>query len=60
MKDTITKEEIIQIPQEELRSALVLECLTDYLKGVRIPLESLSFNNNESRLGEECLKALGK
>jgi len=53
-----SQEQITQLARIELRSALVLECLRDYLKGVRIPLETLSFNANEELLGEQCLKAL--
>lgn len=55
-----TKAEITNLPTEELRSALVLECLKDYLKGVRIPLETLSFSANEYALGEYCLLHLNK
>lgn len=56
----LTKEQITQIPQKELRSALVLQCLKDYLKGVRIPLETLNFSSNEVGLANDCWKSLGK
>lgn len=55
-----SKEQITQIPKEELRSALVLQCLSDYLKGVRIPLETLNFSSNELGLANDCWKSLGK
>ena len=55
-----TKEQITQIPKNELRSALVLQCLNDYLKGVRIPLETLNFSSDEIALTKNCLKSLGK
>ncbi len=53
-----SKQQIIDIPKAELRSALVLQCLKDYLRGVRLPLESLNFGNNEDALGKACLQAL--
>ncbi len=53
-------EEIAGLPKESLRSALVLNCLSDYLQGKRIPLESLVFSDNEHQLGDECLKRLIK
>jgi phosphatase NudJ len=55
-----SQEEIASMKNSQLRSALVLECLADYLKGVRIPLETLSFNNNEPELGAMCKKSLLK
>jgi ADP-ribose pyrophosphatase YjhB (NUDIX family) len=51
-----TKEEIIALPKQELRSAIVLQCLRDYLGGVRLPLESTSFYNDENALHQDCLK----
>lgn len=53
-----SKEAIANLPPESLRSALVLKCLRDYLRGVRIPLESLVFSQNEPHLCETCSKAL--
>ena len=53
-----SEEEITAIPKESLRSALVLNCLSDYLQGKRIPLESLVFSNNEHQLGDDCLNRL--
>jgi NADH pyrophosphatase NudC (nudix superfamily) len=55
-----TREEIQNIPQQELRSALVLQCLNDYLEGVRIPLETLNFSSDEIALANDCWKSLGK
>ncbi|TQV84460.1 NUDIX hydrolase [Aliikangiella coralliicola] len=52
--------EIALLPREELRSALVLQCLCDYQEGKRIPLESLMFSSNEVALGENCFKLLSK
>ena len=56
----LTKAEISNLPYEELRSALVLECLKDYLKGVRIPLETLNFSANEYALADDCVRVLNK
>ncbi|WP_196138214.1 NUDIX hydrolase [Aliikangiella sp. G2MR2-5] len=53
-----TKDEVSELPKEQLRSALVLQCLSDYLQGKRIPLESLVFSNNELHLANECWKEL--
>lgn len=56
----LSKEEITQLPKQKLRSALVLQCLKDYLRGVRLPLESLIYDNDEDRLGQECYQFLGQ
>jgi len=51
-------EEIVATDRNKLRSALVLQCLTDFLDGKRIPLETVSFYNDEHRLGENCCESL--
>jgi len=53
-------QQICELPKTSLRSALVLQCIKDYLEGVRIPLESLNFHTNENKLGEECLLCLNQ
>ncbi len=53
-----SQEEIIALPKKKLRSAIVLKCIKDYLSGIRLPLESTSFYNNETALFEDCLKFL--
>ncbi len=53
-------QEIADMPLKKLRSALVLQCLRDYLDGKRIPLETVSFYNDEDRLGNECYNTLKK
>ncbi|PHS17607.1 MAG: NUDIX hydrolase [Kangiella sp.] len=53
-------QEIASMPPKKLRSALVLQCLRDYLDGKRIPLETVSFYNDEDRLGMECYNTLIK
>ena len=50
-----SKEEIMALPKEELRSAIVLKCIQDYLGGVRLPLESTSFYNDEHALYQNCI-----
>lgn len=49
-----TESEITAIPKAELRSALVLQCLADYVDGKRISLDTLVFSENEHHLGELC------
>ena len=56
----LSKDEILQIPPQELRSALVLQCLKDYLNGIKIPLDSLHFANNEPQLHTGCVNLLDK
>ena len=53
-----TSKQVADLPREELRSALVLQCLCDYLEGKRLPLESLAFSENEVVLGETCASLL--
>lgn len=53
-----SSEQITEIPTYKLRSALVLQCLQDYLKGIRLPLESLSYHGDERLLGKESLDFL--
>ncbi|MCW8878037.1 MAG: NUDIX hydrolase [Kangiellaceae bacterium] len=53
-----SSEEIANLPESELRSALVLQCLLDYQKGKRIPLESLVFTGDELHLLSQCRDAL--
>ncbi|MGB0495911.1 MAG: NUDIX hydrolase [Kangiellaceae bacterium] len=53
-------QEIADMPAKKLRSALVLQCLRDYLDGKRIPLETVSFYNDENHLAEECYDTLKK
>jgi len=55
-----TLEQITQMPLKELRSALVLQCINDYLDGKRIPLETTSYFNDEHRLADECYNSLSK
>lgn len=54
----LTKEEILKIPKKELRSGMVLKCIKDYLRGVRIPLETLSFYNDELQLIKQSTQLL--
>lgn len=51
-------EEITALPTESLRSALVLQCIHDYLRGIRLPLETLKFYNDEYALYYERMKDL--
>lgn len=51
-------EEIVAMDKKKLRSALVLQCLTDFLDGKRIPLETVSFYNDECQLGDSCCESL--
>ncbi len=51
-------EEIVVMDRKKLRSALVLQCLTDFLDGKRIPLETVSFYSDEYRLGNSCYQSL--
>lgn len=53
-------EEIIALSKKELRSALVLQCLNDYLSGKRIPMETISFYSDEHQLADECYNSLSK
>ncbi len=55
-----TLEEITRMSKKELRSALVLQCLNDYLSGKRIPMDTISFYSDEHRLAEECYNSLSK
>jgi len=53
-----TLEEITSMERKQLRSALVLQCLSDYLDGKRIPLETVSFYSDEHRLANDCYESL--
>jgi phosphatase NudJ len=53
-----TKEQIIQMKPKQLRSALVLKCLNDFLQGKRLPLGSLSSFHDEHELGASCYQSL--
>jgi len=53
-----TLEEITAMERKQLRSALVLQCLSDYLDGKRIPLETVSFYSDEHRLANDCYESL--
>lgn len=53
-----SKEAIVALPEKQLRSSLVLKCIKDYLSGIRLPLESTSFYNDEMALAKDCLKFL--
>ena len=53
-----TLEEITSLDRKSLRSALVLQCLSDYLDGKRIPLETVSFYSDEHRLANKCYESL--
>ncbi|MET1253735.1 NUDIX hydrolase [Aliikangiella maris] len=55
-----TANEIGQFSREELRSALVLKCIQDYQNGIRMPLESLFFSEDEVALGKQCFEYLNK
>lgn len=53
-----TLQEITAMDRCQLRSALVLQCLTDFLDGKRIPLETVSYYKNEHQLADQCYDAL--
>ncbi len=53
-----TLDEIAAMDRKELRSALVLQCLTDYLDGKRIPLETVNYYNDEHHLADGCYQSL--
>ena len=55
-----TQQQITDLSRKELRSALVLRCLDDHIKGKQIPLESLDFYADEHRLADECIQSLNK
>ncbi|MBV1911328.1 MAG: NUDIX hydrolase [Kangiellaceae bacterium] len=53
-----TLEEITALPIKKLRSALVLQCLDDYIQGKRLPLETLKFYSDEHQLANRCYRSL--
>lgn len=55
-----SREQIMGLPRKELRSALVLRCLDDHIKGKQLSLESLAFYSDEHRLADECIQSLTK
>ncbi len=55
-----TLEEITNLSRKELRSALVLKCLDDYIAGKRIPMETINFYNDEHGLADKCYNSLEK
>jgi len=55
-----TLEEITEMSLKEIRSALVLQCINDYLDGKRIPLETISYFRDEHGLAEQCYNALSQ
>jgi phosphatase NudJ len=54
----LTLDEIIKLPRKELRSALVLRCIDDHIKGKKQPVESLDFYSDEHLLADDCIKSL--
>ena len=56
----LTLEEITSLSKKELRSALVLQCLDDYIAGKRIPMDTVCFFGDEHRLAEECYNSLSQ
>lgn len=55
-----TLDQITGFSVKELRSALVLQCLDDYLAGKRIPMDTISFYSDEHRLADKCYNSLGQ
>ena len=55
-----TLDQITELSKKELRSALVLQCLDDYLAGKRIPMDTISFYSDEYRLADKCYNSLNK
>jgi len=53
-----TLSEILALKPEQLRSALVLQCLTDFDQGKKIPLDSLHFCSDEPHMGIVCTQYL--
>ena len=47
-------DEILNMPEKSLRSALVLQCIQDECAGRRLPLESLNFSADEPQLSASC------
>lgn len=54
----MTLDEITKLPKNNFRSGLVLQCIKDYLSGVRIPLETINFSNDETKVIDENLHLL--
>ena len=50
--------QILALPPQEIRSALVLQCIQEYQQGKRMPLESLHYSNNENAMLEQCFENL--
>ena len=53
-----TVDEILALPEKSIRSALVLKCIEDFQKGIRLPLESLTFSDEELAMYHQCKDAL--
>lgn len=53
-----TVDEILALPEKSIRSALVLKCIEDFQKGIRLPLESLTFSGEELAMYHQCKDAL--
>ncbi len=53
-----TIKQITDMKRTELRSALVLQCLTDYINGKRQPLSSINFCSDEHQLADHCYRQL--
>ena len=53
-----TLTEITQLSKKELRSALVLRCLDDHIKGKRLPLDTLNYFADEHMLADQCYQSL--
>ncbi len=53
-----SKSQILNKTKKELRSALVLQCLNDYVAGKKIALDTIQFYSNEHLLAEQCYTSL--
>ncbi|TQV76925.1 NUDIX hydrolase [Aliikangiella marina] len=54
-----TVDEILALPEKSIRSALVLKCIEDFKKGIRLPLESLTFGGDELGMYYQSRDVLG-
>ncbi len=46
--------DITGLSRKELRSALVLQCIQDFESGQRLPLDSISYYNDEHAMADKC------
>jgi len=54
----MTLAEILKMERKQIRSAIVLQCLDDFIAGKETALDSINYSADEQALADDCYKAL--